>query len=146
MLELDTIDRTVQITHRWLQDIMDDSGETDRQRAWHGLRAVLATLRDRMPVSEAAQLSAQLPMLVRGLFWEGWDPDRPGRAHSRKEFLAAIAGHVDPRVPIDPEVCFAAVMRTLAKHVTAGELRDVRAVMPGEVQQMIDAAVGPVLA
>lgn len=140
------IDRTVELTDQWLQEIADDLGDPDRQRAWHGLRAVLAALRDRISVSEAAHLSAQLPLLVRGLFWDGWDPDRPSRAHTRQEFVDSIASHTDRRVALDPEAAFRAVVRTLSRHVTAGELGDVRAELPSEVKQMMDVALGPVLA
>jgi uncharacterized protein (DUF2267 family) len=71
---LDVFDRTLQATNIWLDDIMQELGWSDRHRAYHALRAVLHALRDRLPVDDAAHFAAQLPMLIRGLFYEGWRP------------------------------------------------------------------------
>jgi len=67
-------DSTIQTTNVWLHDIMERLGWQDRHRAYHALRAVLHALRDRLPVDQAAALGAQLPMLVRGFYYEGWHP------------------------------------------------------------------------
>ena len=45
---LEVFDRTLQATHVWLDEIMDELGP-DRQHALHVLRAVLHALRDRLP-------------------------------------------------------------------------------------------------
>ena len=64
-------DSTLQTTNVWLHEIMDRMCWQDKHRAYHGLRAVLHALRDRLPVDQAAALGAQLPMLVRGFYYEG---------------------------------------------------------------------------
>src|SRR5262245_36403346 len=66
---LDVFDRTLQTTHVWLNELMDSLG-SDRQAAWHVLGAVLHALRDRLPPGLAAHLGAQLPLLVRGLYYD----------------------------------------------------------------------------
>lgn len=71
---LEVFDRTLHKTHAWLKAIMEELGTEDRHKAYLALRAVLHALRDRLTVEEVAQLAAQLPMLVRGLYYEGWDP------------------------------------------------------------------------
>ena len=89
--EVKSFETTLQTTHIWLDEIMRDLGWNDRHRAYHALRAVLHTLRNRLPVDEVAHLAAQLPMLVRGFFYEGW---RPGagvvKERRREQFVAHV--------------------------------------------------------
>jgi uncharacterized protein (DUF2267 family) len=70
---LDVFDKTLQTTNIWLDELMADIGP-DRQVAWHVLGAVLRTIRDRVPGPLAAHLGAQLPLLVRGAFYDGYRP------------------------------------------------------------------------
>ena len=74
MIGLDVFDTTVHKTHAWLHDIMQELGWEERHKAYLALRTTLHALRDRLSVEETAQLGAQLPMLIRGLYYEGWNP------------------------------------------------------------------------
>lgn len=74
---LEIFDTTVQKTNRWLAGIAERLDHRDRQHAYQALRGVLHALRDRLTIDEAAHLGAQLPMLVRGIFFEAWQPARP---------------------------------------------------------------------
>ena len=65
---------TLEKTNRWVNEISDLLHWDDHHKAYHGLRAVLHVLRDRLPVPEAAHLGAQLPMLVRGFYYDNWKP------------------------------------------------------------------------
>ena len=69
---LDVFDTTVQESNLWLKDLMERIGTYDRHRAYSTLRAVLHALRDRIGPANANHLGAQLPMLLRGLYYEGW--------------------------------------------------------------------------
>jgi uncharacterized protein (DUF2267 family) len=90
-------DQTLQKTNIWLKEIMDDLGP-DRQRAYHAPRAVLHTLRDRLTVEEAAHLSAQLPLLVRGIYFEGWHPaHKPTTERSQEDFLEQVRTRLQGR-------------------------------------------------
>ena len=53
---------------------MQELGWGDRYKAYLGLRTALLALRDRLTVEEMAPLAAQLLMLMRGMYYEGWDP------------------------------------------------------------------------
>src|SRR6516162_2996456 len=88
---LTPFDSTVQTTHVWLNELMALTGWQDPHPAYLALRAVLHALRDRLSVDEAAALGAQLPMLVRGFYYEGWHPHgKPLRERTREEFLAHV--------------------------------------------------------
>jgi len=66
---LEVFDKTLQIAPVWLGEM-----GPDRQRAHHALRAVRHALRDRLPLHLAAHLGAQLPLLVRGIYYDSWHP------------------------------------------------------------------------
>src|ERR1700730_18100428 len=100
---LAVFDETVQKTNTWLKEIAQALG-SDRHRAYQALRAVLHCLRDRLTVDEAAQLGDQLPMLVRGIYYEAWHPaGKPEKVRSREEFLARIGARLPKAKAIDPE-------------------------------------------
>ncbi len=134
------IDHSVETTNVWLKELAAELGTADRTDAYHALRAVLHTLRDRLPVDEAADLAAQLPQLVRGIFYEGWDPSRtPQRYRDKDEFLARVAR--DGNLAGETEASFAvdATLAVLRRHVSAGEIADVMAVLPAPLRELLEA-------
>lgn len=133
---IDSFDKTIQLTHVWLRDIGETIGP-DRQRQYHALRAVLFALRDRLDIHEAFDLSAQMPMLVRGIFWEGYRPaHKPESYRSREEFLQAVSRGADVSPPLDPEDSARAVFATIARHVRPGEVEQVRHLLPEPVRTL----------
>ena len=67
---ISAFESTLHKTNVWLKDLMSElEWETDYQRAYHALRAVLQALRDRLTIDEATHLASQLPMLIRGFYW-----------------------------------------------------------------------------
>ena len=73
---LEILDRSVEKANLWITEVAAGLETGDRHEAYRVLRAFLHVLRDRLPVLEAAQLAAQLPLLIRGVFYEGWQPAR----------------------------------------------------------------------
>ena len=130
-------DNTIHKTNVWLKDIMAELGWEDHQRAYHALRAVLHALRDRLPVEEATDLGAQLPMLVRGFYYEGWQPRRtPVAEHKREEFLQHVADQFRGDSSADPEQITRVVFKVVAKHVTEGEIDDVKHALPKSIRTL----------
>jgi uncharacterized protein (DUF2267 family) len=131
-------DSTLQTTHVWLNEICEELGwPRDPHRAYHALRAVLHALRDRLHPEEAAGLAAQLPLLVRGTFYEGWHPaGKPVKTRSADEFLAPVADAFRGDSPGRPTEVARAVFTVLKRHVSAGEVADVIAALPGDVQTL----------
>jgi uncharacterized protein (DUF2267 family) len=134
---LDVIDRTVQKTHAWINDVTQALGSGDRHVGYVALRATLHAVRDRITVEEVAQLGAQLPMLIRGLYYEQWDPTaKPLKIRHKDQFLAQIARELPNDDAIDPERAASAVFNVLSRRITDGEIEDVRHVLPGEVRDL----------
>ena len=130
-------DSTVQTTNVWLQDVLERLRWHDRHRAYHALRAVLHALRDRLPVDQAAALGAQLPMLVRGFYYEGWHPaGTPVKERRKEDFLAHIATAFRDEPEIEPEDVARAVFQVIAKHVTPGEVKHVKISLPSEIRSL----------
>ena len=71
-----SINHSAQLTREWVVELSRLLDWDDRQRAWRLLRATLQALRDWLEVNEAVQLGAQLPTMIRGLYYEGWHPAR----------------------------------------------------------------------
>jgi uncharacterized protein (DUF2267 family) len=139
---LAVFDETVQKTNAWLKDISQTLG-SDRQRAYQALRAVLHCLRDRLTIDEAAHLGDQLPMLIRGIYYEAWHPaGKPEKTRSREEFLARVATHL-AHAPIQPEDAAHAVFEVLEKYVSPGEVSDVIHVLPREIRELWPQAQAP---
>jgi uncharacterized protein (DUF2267 family) len=138
--DLDVIDSTVQKTYGWLKDVQEAAGWPDRHRAYVALRAVLHALRDRLSVDENANLSAQLPMLIRGIYFEGWHPaSTPSRERSREQFVAGVAQRLESQNVHDlsPELAVSAVFATLKRRITQGEMEDVLDMLPQNLRRSL---------
>ena len=130
-------DSTIQTTNVWLNEIGERLGWQGHTRAYHALRAVLHALRDRLPVAEAAAFAAQLPMLIRGFYYEGWHPaGKPMKEHRREEFLAHIADALRDDLGLDAEDVAEAVFQVIAEHVTFGEIKHVMMALPVEIRSL----------
>jgi uncharacterized protein (DUF2267 family) len=135
---LEVFDSTLQKTHILLDHIMQEMGwENERQRAYLALRSVLHALRDRLTMEEALDLGAQLPMLVRGFYYEGWKPaDTPRKERHKEEFLAHVKHDFRNDEHMDAEQIVRAVFRALARHISAGEIKDIQLILPAELRAL----------
>jgi len=132
-----SFNRTIEKTEIWITDLTRELGWDEPERAYHALRAVLHALRDRLSVQEAADLASQLPMLVRGFYYEGWSPSgKPLRERKREEFLAHVASAFRGDLRIDPEQVTRTVFKVIEMHVTSGEVEDVKANLPKEIRAL----------
>jgi uncharacterized protein (DUF2267 family) len=133
---LDVFDETIHKTNSWLKEIAQQLG-LERRGAYQVLRAVLHCLRDRLAVNEAADLGDQLPMLVRGIYYEAWHPaGKPEKIRSLDDFLDAIRSRLPPQQHVDTESAARAVFRTLENHVSSGEIHDVIDTLPNEIRAL----------
>lgn len=138
MAEIAIIAQSVEKGHIWLGEMADEIGTDDRQEAYRVLRAYLHALRDRLPVDEAAQLAAQLPDLIRGIYYEGWDPSKtPVRYRGLADFLDRIAREANLDGETEASYAVSSAAKVLRRHVSTGELDDIRAVLPDDLKVIV---------
>ena len=134
---LEAFDHTIQTTNIWLDELMNDLPWMQRHQALHALRVVLHTLRDHLPVNSVAHLSAQLPLLLRGVFFEGWKPAKtPVRERTRDEFLMHMTDAFVFTIEADSRQIAQAVFRLLSKFISRGEVDKVCRSLPKAVRQL----------
>lgn len=131
---LDVFDKTIQQTNVWLDEIMEDVGP-DRKLAWHVLGGVLRTLRDRLQPELALHVSAQLPLLVRGIFFEGWrSPVSSEKYRHESAFLEHLVENTIGGRPVDPTLASRAVFGVLSRHLDVGLVRKVIESLPAPIR------------
>jgi uncharacterized protein (DUF2267 family) len=137
---LEVFDKTLQTTNIWLKELMAELGP-DRQVAWKVLSTVLHKLRDRLPIDLAAHLGSQLPLLVRGAYYDQFEPAKmPTDCDTHEEFAAEVAEWLSDIRPVDPDAAIRAVFGVLSRHVAEGQIEKVRNAMPKQLRQDWDAA------
>jgi uncharacterized protein (DUF2267 family) len=134
---LELFDATLQKTDEWLNHLKRLLPTDDRHVAYLALRATLHALRDRITVEEVAQLGAQMPMLVRGFYYEGWDPSgKPLKIRHRQEFLDRVTSELAYVNNRDPEEIVRAVFTLLVQRISYGEIEDVKHVLPDDIRDL----------
>lgn len=138
MTEPSIIDHTVQQTNAWLEEVASRLESNDHREAYRVLRAYLHALRDRLTVDEAAELAAQLPLLIRGIYYEGWDPSKtPIKYHRLEEFLGRVKDEAELPGETSASYAVSVAAEVLREHVSAGEIDDIRAQLPEELQPIL---------
>ncbi len=133
---LDVFDKTLQTTNIWLDEVMQTVGP-DRKVAWHVLGAVLRTLRDRLPPELAAHLGAQLPLLVRGAYYDAYRPGHgPDRLHTEDEFLTHVAQDFGGIRPVNVRTATGSVLAVLQRHVAPGLAEKVKVALPTRIRAL----------
>jgi len=118
---------------------MDELGWQNEQKAERALKATLHALRDRLVVTEAVQLAAQFPTLIRGMYYENWRPTTtPVKERKKLEFLAHVAACFNEGEDVDAEEIVRAVFTVLRMRVTKGEIDDIRHALPKEIRDLWD--------
>jgi uncharacterized protein (DUF2267 family) len=138
---LANFDTTVSKTNEVLHAIADANGwpQENHKLPYHALRAVLHALRDRLIVDEAAQFAAQLPVLIRGVFYEGWVPSRVPVKMDREAFLERVRAEFPYEVEGGIDRLVTSVLRALQRFVTRGEWEDIASVVPEDLRELIPA-------
>lgn len=134
---VDSLDRSIDKTNAWLADVAAGFGTEDRRMAYRVTRSWLHTLRDRLPVPIAAHIAAQLPELLRGVFYEGWNPSKVPVKYGREEYISRFARAAQihsSEVPNAGRLVTAAMRR----HMSQGAINEALGVLPADIRTLIE--------
>jgi uncharacterized protein (DUF2267 family) len=133
---LEVFDKTLHTTNQWLDEICAEIGP-DKHLAWHVLGAVLRSIRDELLIGQSAHLAAQLPLLVRGAYFDQYRPAaQPVAERSQEDFIARIRQELAGSRPVRPDLAATAVMRTLNRHITEGQIKKARDALPKGIRAL----------
>ena len=135
----EVFDETIQRTNTWLKELMQELNWSDRRKTYLVVRCVLHALRDHISVNDAVYVGDQLPMLIRGAYFEHWDPlGKPLPLRSLDEFFACVAGSLarDGENRASAEIVTRAVFRLLDRKATEGEIADLQGILPSAVTDL----------
>lgn len=142
--KLPVFDTTIQVTNEWINGICEELDTDDPHRGYAALRSVLHALRDRLPLAVAVHFAAQLPVLLRGVYYEGWDPASVPEKLHRDQFLNRIGRECQEPRRLHMEELVQAVFRVVRDRVSEGEVEKVLSVLPKDLRELLVCAPAPV--
>lgn len=134
---LAVFDKTLHETNGWLKELMARLGINDREQAYSILRATLHAVRDRIGPENAVHLGAQLPILLRGVYYEGWHPAGcPTKERHKDEFLKHAHREMAGIVASDTELAVRAVFEVMWERIDQGEIAKLLRILPKELREL----------
>ena len=128
---------TAQEGNIWLKAIAGQLHLEERHHAYSALRATMHALRDRLPPDGAVALGAQLPMVVRGLYYEGWRiAGKPVKDHTVDAFCDHVADELPPNFPMDPLAVTKGVFEVIFKEIDPGETAKIIDQFPASLRDL----------
>jgi uncharacterized protein (DUF2267 family) len=97
----------------------------------------LRLLRDHLSVDESAQLAAQLPVLIRGYYYEGWDPTRSLQQERTAEAFLDRFVHDSSVRAMDARDALLAASKVVDEHISPGEARQVYLSLPAHIRELL---------
>ena len=133
---LEVIESTVHLTHEWINELADRLDWSSPRDVLRLMRSTLHAIRDHLGTDESAQFSAQLPLLVRGMYFEGWMPKKtPIKERHVQDFIIRIEGTVADVLEYRGAEDIRTVLKMINARISRGEVEDVRANLPKEIKE-----------
>ena len=130
------IESSTQKTHEWVGSVAAAT-HLEKRDAYKTLRAVLHTMRDRLPLNDAVHFAAQLPMFLRGLFYDGWEPAKVPVKMSSTEFLQSVQQKIVSDQVIDPLRITRGVLAVIMSFAGVGEMEKIKHCFPKDLQELL---------
>jgi uncharacterized protein (DUF2267 family) len=130
MTRFDLSDSTLQKTNQWLKELMAELHTQDKHKAYLSLCSVLHAMRDWLQKDDAIYFAGQLPLLIAGIFLDGWKV-RTTPEMTLLEFLnrVRLGFHGEPT---DPERVTRSVFQVIRRHMNNEE--KVMSIIPKDLQ------------
>jgi uncharacterized protein (DUF2267 family) len=138
----DAFNHALHTANIWLADIGAAFGTRDRRFSQRSLRAWLHTLRDRLTVDAAAKFGAQLPELLRGAYYDGWEPNKVPVKYGVDQYIHRFAAHASIPVAQVPETV-ATITGALGRHMSPGQLSETFAELPTDLRAILTGNARP---
>lgn len=132
----DTFNHALHTANIWLADVGSAFGTRDRRYCHRAVRAYLHTLRDRLSVDAAVKFGQQLPELLRGTYYDGWEPSRVPMKYGLEQYTQRFA--VQAGIPpVQVPATAATITEVIAGHMSPGQLAETLAELPTELRNTI---------
>ena len=87
------LDRAISHTMEWIDDIQHELGWASKDKTYQATKAVLQSIRDRLQVNEVIHLSANRPLVMKGMLMDGYTlKGKPERIRDLVKFPCNGAG------------------------------------------------------
>jgi uncharacterized protein (DUF2267 family) len=132
--------------NRFINEVAAELGDSSAwDMAGRVTIAVFHTLREKLTPEESFHLISQLPMILKGIYVDGWDPAKQvERTDTLEEFLQHLRDH-DARAAgrdfgDDEQAArhFQAVLRVMSHYISDGEMKHIRQQLPRPVAQLFE--------
>ncbi|MEI9412239.1 DUF2267 domain-containing protein [Mesorhizobium salmacidum] len=131
-----TFNHAAQQAQQWVNELAKDLGWSEPS-AYRLMRSVLRTLRDWLSPAETADLSAQLPVLVRGVYFDGWKPSpEPACERKKRDFITSVRASFGYDDEIDFDIAINAVFTLLERHISHREIVQIRSSMKKSLREL----------
>jgi uncharacterized protein (DUF2267 family) len=128
---------SLQETGEWLAGLSPAASRRDAGETCSILLAILHVIRDRLGLKEAARLAAHLPLLIRGFYYDGWDPrSRPRELRSKEELLERIRAACPGAEESDAQAVARVALGFLAQKATRHERRELKRLLPVPLREL----------
>lgn len=143
--QVSVFERTLQKSESWIGEMHAELTWMDADGIYNLLRATLQTLRDQLNTNEVAQFASQLPILLRGTFYECWDPKIKIKGISKHDFLESVRQKLGPigQPNFDLESGVGVALKVIFNHVSPGEIRDIMGSLKPSLKKFVKEIESP---
>lgn len=130
---------SMQKTNEWLKMVAERLGTDDYEKAYQALRAVLHVLRDRLTIEEGADLAAQMPLILKGVFYDSFRPaNLPVKIKTKEDFFSKVEANSRGFGDLDGALATMAVFEVIEEKISDGELADIQGNLPLNLKDLLE--------